>query len=149
MKGTTSGSTKQAGDQNAVCEPAEIAGWIGLTDATLLGTEPITLPAATVERLKVYGPRVEFSRQEVAAILHVRMKQVTLYLQADRKIVLGHRRTSAKKPVIGAADLAAFITATVKPPVPTTGMRSRTEDAELQRRLDEGRARHNMPRVPA
>lgn len=115
------------------CEPCDVASWIGLTDASRLGTEPILLDRPTVDRLELHGPRVELTPGDVAAILRVGPKQVRAYIRTDRKVVLGHRHTPAGKVLICAADLAAFVNATVSPPVPTTGSRVRADQAAIRR----------------
>jgi hypothetical protein len=137
------------------CEPHDVAAWIGLADASLLGTEPIRLPASTVERLKLLGDRVELTTGEVGAILRVSKWRVRNYcLPADEagrgRPVLGYRRSMPGAPLkVVAADLAAWIVQTRNPPVPTTGAPPRADLARARQAEEEVRRRHNLPRRAA
>jgi hypothetical protein len=143
------------------CEPRDVAQWIGLENAALLGSEPILLSADLVERMKLYGDRTELLPNDAAAVLRVGYKGLMQYLQAERKVrknqggrtvkttirrdvVLGCRRGSGGKVYIPAADLAAFIVATASPPIPTTGFVTRVDLVASRRAAAETRARHNL-----
>ncbi len=114
-------------------EPSEVAGWIGLADASVLGTQLIELSAETAEKLRAQGARAELTPNEAGAILHASDNQVRMYTLSERvtrrngkvrkearAVVLGHRHTTGGRVRIPAGDLAAFIVATTSPPVRTT-----------------------------
>jgi hypothetical protein len=144
------------------CEPRDVAEWIGLSDATLLGTEPILLSPETVERLKLYGARVELPAADAAAVVRIGYKSLLAYTQAERRaekkpagkgrprmipreIVLG-RRKAGGRVFVGAADLAVFIMATRSPPTRTTGAIPRFDAAAARRLAEETQRRFNLPR---
>ena len=158
------------------CEPRVVAEWIGLVELTLLGTEPIPLAASTVERLKLHGELVELTPGEVGAILRltrfavVKLTQpVRIYKNrkkgvegqsVPRRVVLGHRQAD-EKLLISGADLAAWISLTHLPPVPTAGtappvthfqistaQQRAHDDRQCQRDLDELWRRHRVGRPP-
>lgn len=131
----------------AVCEPGEVAGWIGLADATLLGPEPIALPPEVAERLRLYGPRAEMPLYVAAGVLRVGKQAAWRYTQRDPAsgaVVLGHRKGTGGKVLVTGADLAAFIAATCSPPVPTTGARSRSDDSRARQAAADARRRHAL-----
>jgi hypothetical protein len=136
-------------DAPVECAPASVASWIGLADATLLGSEPIELPGETVARLQRSRALTELTARCAAAILRIGdFKQVLRLTNTGLRragVRLGHRKTTGGKVVISGADLAAFIAATATPPVPTTGIAPRADQLAADRAAAEARARHQLP----
>lgn len=134
------------------CDPSEVAGWIGLADSSRLGTEPIALPAGTVERLRKHGTRVELTAHEAAAVLRVDTKSVHLYTRpktkngSPRHVVLGRRVAVGRRVLILASDLATFIERSAEAAVPTTGTRPRVNEAAAKRVAADCREEFSLPR---
>ena len=138
--------------QGTTVEPSQLAGWIGLENAGLLGAQPIRLPESTVERLRDFGVRAELTTGDVAAVLGVTTTTVRSYTcpertirrEQGRAVVLGHRFAASGWIFISAADLAAFITQAATPPVSTTGAAPKVDVAEAQRAMGRARRKHNL-----
>lgn len=137
--------------EQLACTPAEVAEWIGLADESLLGPEPIDLPASTVGRLKKNGPLVELTVAEVGAVLRVSVWRVHQFAANPNEVaggrpVLGYRQASrGGRRLIAAADLAAWIALTRVPPVRTTGVPA-PSDADARRVAERTRKQHNLAR---
>ena len=128
-----------------LCEPFDVARWIGLGDASVLGAEPIRLTAAGVEKLREFGDRAELATKDAAAILRSYPSTVHKYTREGQTIRLGHRYGTSRVLLIPAADLAAFIVQKLKPPVPTSGRAPKPDIAASRRAVADAARRHNLP----
>lgn len=140
--------TKKARSVEAV-EPDELAKWIGLADPSLLGTEPIPLPASVVGRLKEYGKRVELTTDQAAAILRLSPDRVYQLCapraKGDNSPRLGYRQVTARAPIlILAGELGAYIAATRKPRVPSVGIAIVTDGKAGRAAFDRAKAKHKL-----